>query len=199
MTANDTAPHAPAPTGPDGRPRCTWALGTPDLAEYHDTEWGRPVRTDQGMFERVSLEAFQAGLSWLTVLRKREALREHFAGFAIEEVAAFGGDDVERMLADARIIRSRAKIEAVIGNARAALELPGGLAAAVWEHAPAPGRPAPAGDADVPASTPESTALAKRLKKAGFRFVGPTTAYAAMQATGVVDDHLAGCFLGRGA
>ncbi|GAB3487715.1 DNA-3-methyladenine glycosylase I [Nocardiopsis coralliicola] len=183
-----------APPAADGRTRCGWALGTPDLAAYHDTEWGLPIRTDQGMFERLSLEAFQAGLSWLTVLRKRAALREDFAGFDMAAVARFGPADVERLLGDARIIRSRAKIEAVVANARAALDLPGGLAALVWAHAPEGQRPAPASDADVPAATPESTALAKELKARGFRFVGPTTAYASMQASGVVDDHIAGCF-----
>ncbi|MFW5416531.1 DNA-3-methyladenine glycosylase I [Nocardiopsis sp. CNT-189] len=183
-----------APQGPDGRRRCTWALGTPDLMAYHDTEWGLPVRTDRAMFERLSLEAFQAGLSWLTVLRKREALREAFAGFDPRTVAGYGAAEVERMLGDARLIRSRAKIEAVVGNARAALELQEGLAAFVRGQAAGPERPAPRTDADVAAATPESAALAKALKARGFRFVGPTTAYAAMQATGIVDDHLADCF-----
>ncbi|MBB6173293.1 DNA-3-methyladenine glycosylase I [Nocardiopsis mwathae] len=179
--------------GADGLRRCHWALATPDLLAYHDTEWGVAVRDDRGMFERLALEGFQAGLSWLTVLRKRAALREVFADFDPAAIAGYGPGDVERLLGDARIIRSRAKIEAVIGNARAALELPEGLADLVWRHAPED-HPTPATVADVPASTPESAALAASLKKRGFRFVGPTTAYAAMQATGVVDDHLADCF-----
>ncbi|ASU82681.1 DNA-3-methyladenine glycosylase I [Nocardiopsis gilva YIM 90087] len=182
-----------AQPGADGRRRCHWALATPDLTAYHDTEWGVPVRGDQAMFERLALEGFQAGLSWLTVLRKREALREVFAGFDPAVVAEYGPGDVERLLTDDRIIRSRAKIEAVIGNARATLELNEGLARFVWRHAPDQ-HPTPKSMDDVPASTPESAALAKALKKRGFRFVGPTTAYAAMQATGVVDDHLADCF-----
>ena len=179
--------------GPDGLARCPWAGSTPDYLAYHDTEWGRPVRTDDGLFERLSLEAFQSGLSWLTILRKRPAFRAGFAGFAIEKVAAFGPADVERLLADAGIVRNRAKIEATVANARAALSVPGGLGAHLWSFAP-PRRPArPATPGQVPASTPESTALARDLRRRGFRFVGPTTAYALMQATGMVDDHLAGC------
>ncbi|TQN32763.1 DNA-3-methyladenine glycosylase I [Haloactinospora alba] len=193
MTAD---PDTGARPGPDGRPRCHWALATRDEREYHDTEWGHTVRDDQGMFERISLEGFQAGLSWLTVLRKREALREVFAGFDPSTVAAYTPADVERMLTDARLIRSRAKIEAVISNARAALDLPGGLAGFVWSYAP-DRAPVPRTPAEVPATTPESTAMAAALKRRGFRFVGPTTAYAAMQATGMVDDHLADCFLRR--
>jgi DNA-3-methyladenine glycosylase I len=150
------------------------------------------VRTDDGLFERLSLEAFQSGLSWLTILRKRPAFRAGFAGFAIGEVAAFGPEDVARLLADRGIVRNRAKIEATVANARAALEVPGGLAAHLWSFAP-PRRPRPEDSADVPASTPESAALARDLRRRGFRFVGPTTAYALMQATGMVDDHLAGC------
>ena len=178
--------------GPDGLPRCPWAGGTPDYLAYHDAEWGRPVHTDDGLFERLSLEAFQSGLSWLTILRKRPAFRAAFAGFAIGEVATFGPDDVGRLLADPGIVRNRAKVEATLANARAALEVPGGLAAHLWSFAP-PRRPRPASSADVPSSTPESTALARDLRRRGFRFVGPTTAYALMQATGMVDDHLAGC------
>ncbi|WP_420116760.1 DNA-3-methyladenine glycosylase I [Micromonospora sp.] len=183
-------------TGPDGLPRCAWGASTPDYAIYHDTEWGRPLRGDDALFERLTLEAFQSGLSWLTILRKREAFRLAFAGFRIERVAAFGDADVTRLLADAGIVRNRAKIEAAIANARAALTLPDGLSALLWSYAPPP-RPARLGSfAEVPASTPESVALAKALKKQGFRFVGPTTAYALMQATGMVDDHLAGCHAG---
>ncbi|MUL39823.1 DNA-3-methyladenine glycosylase I [Streptomonospora sp. PA3] len=179
--------------GPDGRPRCHWALAGEELRHYHDTEWGLAITHDDAMFERICLEGFQAGLSWLTVLRKRPALREAFAGFTPAVVAGYGADDVERLLGDARLIRSRPKIEAVIRNARAALDLPGGLAALVWQHRPEHHR-VPERVTDVPASTPESAALAKALKRHGFTFVGPTTAYAAMQAAGVVDDHLSGCF-----
>jgi len=170
--------------------RCWWGSSTPEYARYHDEEWGRPVRDDRGLFERMSLEAFQSGLSWLTILRKRENFRAAFAGFEIERVAAFGDDDVARLMADAGIVRNRAKVDATIANARAALEVP--LAELLWSFAPEP-RPRPRSRADVPAVTPESTAMAKALKKRGFRFVGPTTAYALMQATGMVDDHIEGC------
>lgn len=178
--------------GPDGRLRCPWSLGTPDLLTYHDEEWGRPVREDAAMFERLCLEAFQSGLSWLTILRKRENFRRAFGGFDIETVAAFGPEDTARLLADPGIVRNRAKIEAAIANARAALALPDGIAGVVWRHAPEQ-VPAPASLADVPAQTRESAALAKELRGAGFRFTGPVTAYATMQACGVVNDHLAGC------
>ncbi|OLE30008.1 MAG: 3-methyladenine DNA glycosylase [Actinobacteria bacterium 13_1_20CM_3_71_11] len=183
--------------GTDGKARCRWAGSAPDYLAYHDEEWGRPVRDDDALYERLTLEAFQSGLSWLTILRKRPAFRAAFAGFAIEKVAAFGEADVARLLADAGIVRNRAKIEAALANARAAAELPAGLAALVWSFAPPPRPARPASFADVPAATPESTAMAKELKRRGFRFVGPTTAYALMQATGMVDDHLAGCFAGR--
>ncbi|GHJ10344.1 DNA-3-methyladenine glycosylase I [Micromonospora humidisoli] len=183
-------------TGPDGLPRCAWGASTPDYAIYHDTEWGRPLRGDDALFERLTLEAFQSGLSWLTILRKRQAFRLAFADFRIERVAAFGDADVTRLLADAGIVRNRAKIEAAIANARAALTLPDGLSALLWSYAPPPRPARPGSFAEVPASTPESVALAKALKKQGFRFVGPTTAYALMQATGMVDDHLAGCHAG---
>jgi DNA-3-methyladenine glycosylase I len=179
--------------GEDGLARCRWGASSPEYVRYHDTEWGRPVRTDRGLFERMSLEAFQSGLSWLTILRKRAAFRAAFAGFDIERVAAFGPQDVERLLADAGIVRNRAKIEATVHNARAAADLPVGLAELLWSFAPPP-RPARlATFAQMPAATAESTAMAKELKRRGFRFVGPTTAYALMQATGMVDDHLAGC------
>ena len=178
--------------GADGRPRCRWAGSASEYIAYHDEEWGRPVRTDDGLYERLTLEAFQSGLSWLTILRKRPAFRTAFAGFAIDKVAAFGPDDEARLLADAGIVRNRAKIEAAVANARAAADLPEGLSALLWSFAPAP-RPRPASFAEVPAATPESRAMAKELKRRGFRFVGPTTAYALMQATGMVDDHLAGC------
>jgi DNA-3-methyladenine glycosylase I len=181
-------------TGEDGKARCGWG-GTPDYVAYHDGEWGRPVRTDDGLFERMSLEAFQSGLSWLTILRKREAFRAAFAGFEIDAVAGFGPADVDRLLADAGIVRNRAKIEAAIANARAAQQVPAGLAALLWSFAPDPaGRPRPQRLADVPATSPDSVSMAKALRKLGFRFVGPTTAYALMQATGMVDDHVAGCW-----
>jgi len=180
-------------TGPDGRARCSWG-STPDYVAYHDEEWGVELRGDDALFERMSLEAFQSGLSWLTILRKRPAFREAFDGFRIERVAAYGEADVARLLADARIVRNRAKIEAAAGNARAALALPEGLSSLLWSFAPARPRPRPAGMADVPATSPESVAMARDLKRRGFRFVGPTTAYALMQATGMVDDHLAGCW-----
>ena len=170
--------------------------GDPLYERYHDEEWGRAVTDERGLFERMSLEAFQSGLSWLTILRKREAFRAAFAGFAIERVAAFGEDDVARLLADPGIVRNRAKIEACIHNARAAAALDDvGLAELLWSFAPGDERPAPERIADVPATTPESTALARELRRRGFRFVGPTTAYALMQACGIVNDHLAGCFV----
>jgi DNA-3-methyladenine glycosylase I len=182
-----------ATAGADGRLRCPWSLGSTEYMEYHDNEWGRPVRDDRGLFERLCLEAFQSGLSWLTILRKRENFRAAFRGFDIDAVAAFGPDDVTRLLGDAGIVRNRAKIEAAIANARAALELPDGLVALVWQYA---GRqqPAPATLADVPASTPAAQALSADLRRHGFRFTGPVTAYATMQACGVVNDHLADCF-----
>ncbi|HMJ37248.1 MAG TPA: DNA-3-methyladenine glycosylase I [Baekduia sp.] len=162
---------------------------------YHDDEWGRPVRDDRGLYERISLEAFQSGLAWITILRKRDAFRAAFAGFDAEVVARYGADDVARLMADAGIVRNRLKVEATIANARALVALHDGgrtLSELVWSHAP-PARPAPKSWADVAALTPESTALAKALKREGFRFVGPTTAYASMQACGLVNDHLAGC------
>ena len=164
---------------------------------YHDEEWGRPVTDDDGLFERLCLEAFQSGLSWLTILRKREGFRAAFAGFHIAAVAAFGDADVERLLADAAIVRNRSKIEAAIANARVAAALQAGgetLAGLVWAHRP-PEQPAPVELGDIPAATAESKALARALKARGFRFIGPTTAYALMQACGLVNDHLASCFV----
>lgn len=175
--------------GADGLPRCSWAAGTPIYVEYHDREWGRPVRGDDAIFEKISLEAFQSGLSWITILRKRESFRAAFAGFIREKVAAFGPSDVDRLLADPGIVRNRAKIEATIHNARLAADLP--LAEILWSYAP-PSRPR---RNDIPATTPESVAMATDLRKRGFRFVGPTTAYALMQATGMVDDHIEGCHI----
>jgi DNA-3-methyladenine glycosylase I len=182
--------------GPDGQLRCPWGVG-PDYLGYHDEEWGRPVRDDVGMFERVSLEGFQSGLSWLTILRKRENFRTAFHGFDLTAVAGFDNSDVERLLADAGIVRNRAKIDAVISNARAALELPGGLAATVWSYAES-NAAVPRTLADIPSSTPASKALSVHLRKHGLRFIGPVTAYATMQSCGVVDDHLIECFR-RGA
>ena len=183
--------------GPDGLSRCPWALSSAEYLPYHDEEWGRPVRDDTVMFERLCLEAFQSGLSWLTILRKREGFRSAFAGFDIEIVAGYGPGDVTRLLADPLIVRNRAKIEAAIGNARAALTVPGGLAALVWSYAGGQDR-APVTLDDVPSSTPESKALAKELKRHGLTFTGPVTVYATLQACGVVDDHLELCFR-RGA
>ena len=178
----------------DGRIRCPWATSTPDYVPYHDEEWGTPLRGNDAMFERLCLEAFQSGLSWITILRKRPAFRQAFAGFAIDAVAAFDADDEARLLADPGIVRNRLKIAAAIRNARAAQELPEGLSELLWSFAPTESRPRPATVADVPATTPESAAMAKELKRRGFVFVGPTTAYALMQATGMVDDHIAECF-----
>jgi DNA-3-methyladenine glycosylase I len=178
--------------GADGRLRCFWGASTPEYESYHDTEWGRPVRTDDGLFERMTLEAFQSGLAWITILRKRESFRAAFDGFAIGKVAAFGEADATRLMADTGIVRNRMKVDAALHNARVAADLPDGLAALLWSFAP-PARPRPASRAEVPALTPESTAMAKGLKKLGFKFVGPTTAYALMQATGMVDDHIEGC------
>ena len=178
--------------GDDGLARCPWGLSAPDYVAYHDDEWGRPVRDDQGIYERLCLEAFQSGLSWLTILRKREGFRAAFAGFDPEKVAAFGPEDVERLMGDAAIVRNRAKIDAAIANARAALDLPGGLAATAWRYADG-SAPVPKTTEDVPPFTDGSKALSKELKKHGFRFVGPTTAYALMQACGLVNDHLESC------
>ena len=179
--------------GEDGRARCGWGASTPDYVRYHDEEWGRPVRGADALYEKLCLEAFQSGLSWLTILRKREDFRAAFAGFEIAAVARFGPRDVERLMGNAGIVRNRAKIEAAIANARAAAEVED-LSALIWSHAPDPAlRPAPRTTAEIPAITGESTALAKELKRRGFRFVGPTTAYALMQACGLVNDHLEGC------
>jgi DNA-3-methyladenine glycosylase I len=188
----------PVQPGPDGQLRCPWAMSSPELLGYHDAEWGRPIRTDQGIFERLCLEGFQSGLSWLTILRKRENFRAAFRGFDLATVAAFGPPDVARLLGDAGIIRNRRKIEAAIQNARAALAIPDGLAALVWSYAVDPAPVPPVRLADLPASTPASTALAKDLRGRGFAFTGPVTVYATFQACGLVDDHLRDCFR-RGA
>ena len=183
--------------GDDGRARCGWCVGTDDYRAYHDDEWGRPVLDDVRLYEKICLEGFQSGLSWLTILRKREGFRRAFAGFDPEVVAGFGATDVERLLADAGIVRHRGKIEATIANAGATMEAQerhGSLAALVWSFEPDRGaRPVPQVMGDLVSVTPESTALSKALKELGFRFVGPTTAHAAMQSLGVVNDHLAGC------
>ncbi|GAA1599311.1 DNA-3-methyladenine glycosylase I [Actinoplanes couchii] len=178
--------------GTDGRARCSWGGSTPDYAVYHDEEWGRPVRGDDALFERLTLEAFQSGLSWITILRKREAFRAAFAGFSIATVAEFTEADAVRLMADTGIVRNRMKIDAALHNARVAAGVE--LTELLWSFAP-PERPRPLTRADVPAVTAESTAMAKALKKRGFKFVGPTTAYALMQATGMVDDHLTECWV----
>jgi DNA-3-methyladenine glycosylase I len=179
--------------GDDGRLRCPWGMSTPDYVRYHDEEWGRPLSTNNAMFERLTLEGFQSGLSWLIILRKRPAFRAAFANFSIRKVADFEETDVERLLADAGIVRNRQKIEATIANARAALDLPGGILRFVEGFAPAEPPAPPSGPGDFRSISPESTAMSKALKKNGFRFVGPTTAYALMQATGLVNDHLVDC------
>ncbi|WP_069164244.1 DNA-3-methyladenine glycosylase I [Nocardia altamirensis] len=179
----------------DGKIRCPWPLETQLYRDYHDFEWGKELHGDDALFERMCLEAFQSGLAWITILRKRPTFRTAFAGFSIEKVAEFGDADVARLLADPGIVRNRLKIEAAISNARVARDLDIGLDTLLWSFAPPP-RPRPKTGADVPATTPESVALAKELKRRGFRFVGPTTAYALMQATGMVDDHLADCWVG---
>ncbi|WP_101653365.1 DNA-3-methyladenine glycosylase I [Brevibacterium ihuae] len=185
--------------GEDGRARTPWAYGHPLLLDYYDTEWGLPVTTESGMFERLSLEGFQAGLSWLTILRKRPRFREVFADFDVDAVAAFDGSDVDRLLADPGIIRHRGKIEACIRNARAAVDLreDGGLVAFIEGFAPET-TPEPRALAEVPTSSPESVALSKALKKRGFGFVGPTTMYALFEAVGIVDTHVLGSHM-RGA
>ena len=180
-------------TSPDGRVRCPWAGSAPEYVAYHDDEWGRPLHGVAPMFERLSLEGFQSGLSWLVILRKRPAFRAAFADFDPVAVAAFGAADVERLLGDAGIVRNRAKIEATLHNARRVAELDRPLDELLWAFAPAVHR-RPATLADVPATTPESIAMAKDLKRRGLRFVGTTTCYALMQAAGIVDDHVEGCW-----
>jgi DNA-3-methyladenine glycosylase I len=190
----------------DGRTRCGWIdqtrLAPADFIlyrDYHDTEWGRPLRDSAALFERISLEAFQSGLSWLIILRKRENFRHAFNGFDLERIAGYTQPDIDRLMADTGIVRNRAKIEATITNARAATDLDVDLGDLLWSFAPPDRaqRPRPADLSKVPAVSPESTAMAKELKRRGFRFVGPTTAYALMQATGMVDDHIADCWVPR--
>jgi DNA-3-methyladenine glycosylase I len=179
--------------GPDGQPRCPWGVSAPEYIGYHDEEWGRPLRDDDALFERLALESFQSGLSWLTILRKRESFRKAFAGFDIGTVAEFTDADRQRLLEDAGIVRNRAKIDATLANAKAARGLDEPLTDLIWRFAPTE-QPVPQTIADVPAITPESTAMAKELKRRGFVFIGPTTAYALMQAAGLVNDHLADCW-----
>ena len=182
--------------GPDGLSRCWWCLDSPDYMAYHDEVWGRPMHGERDLFEMLTLEAFQSGLSWLTILRKRGAFARAFAGWEVARVAAYGPEDVERLLGDATIVRNRAKIEATIANARAVLRLSEDgttLDELLWSYAPQPPSAPPVTAGDLPAATPESKAMAKELKRRGFAFVGPTTAYALMQAAGLVNDHLAGC------
>ena len=194
MTEPTTQPKAGAIIGEDGIARCTWAISHPLNQHYHDIEWGMPVRGERGLYERIMLEAFQSGLSWLTILRKREAFRAAFAGFDPDVVARFANNDVERLMADAGIVRNRAKIEAARTNARATIELrdEGGLDTFIWSHQPET-TPAPQTPDEVPTISPESKALAKSLKAKGFVFVGPTTAHALMEAIGLIDTHLVGC------
>ena len=183
-----------------GPVRCGWATGQQIYRDYHDQEWGRPVRDPVALFERLSLEAFQSGLSWLLILRKRENFRRAFAGFDIETVAGYTDADVQRLMADQGVVRNRAKIEATIANARAAVGLgsPAALSELLWSFAPPP-RPRPAEACEIPSATEESKAMARELRRRGFRFVGPTTAYALMQATGMVDDHIRDCWVPAGA
>jgi DNA-3-methyladenine glycosylase I len=185
--------ECPSAASPDGRVRCAWAGSAPEYLAYHDDEWGRPLHGPAPLFERLSLEGFQSGLSWLVILRKRAAFRVAFAGFDPAAVAVFGADDVDRLLGDTGIVRNRAKIEATVHNARRVLDLDRPLDELLWSFAPARHR-RPATLADVPATSPESAAMAKELKRRGLRFVGPTTCYALMQAAGLVDDHVAGCW-----
>jgi DNA-3-methyladenine glycosylase I len=182
--------------GPDGKSRCWWCLGSEDLLAYHDEEWGRKLHGERELFERLTLEAFQSGLSWLTILRKRENFRRAFHGFEIERVAEYGAKDVKRLLSDAGIVRNRKKIEAAITNAKAAREMHAGgetLDELLWSFAPDSERPAPKTLEELESTTADSKALAKELKARGFVFLGPTTLYATMEAIGVVNDHLDGC------
>lgn len=201
----DAAARAPAPVGSapvvrgdDGLPRCAWSANDPEYRRYHDEEWGTPLHGDRPLFEKLSLEGFQAGLSWITILRRRPSFRLAFHDFELDAVAAFDDDDVERLMLDSGIIRNRAKILATISNARLTRQLvasdPGALDRLIWSHAPPRRRSAPVEPGDIPALTAESTALSGRLRKLGYTFVGPTTLYALMQSSGLVDDHLAGCW-----
>jgi len=186
--------------GEDGKRRCSWCAADPLYMQYHDEEWGRPVRDDRAIYEKVCLEGFQAGLSWLTILKKREAFREAFRGFDPEVVATFGKRDVTRLMKDAGIVRNRKKIESTVNNARAVLRLAESgesLSGLFWSFAPTKRKAPPRSLGQVPALTPESAALSKALLARGFTFVGPTTIYAAMQSLGIVDDHVASCHRAR--
>lgn len=201
ITPTDAAETEPPPVvvGDDGVPRCAWSARDAEYRRYHDEEWGTPLHGDRRIFEKLSLEGFQSGLSWITILRRRPQFREAFRNFDIDAVAAFSGDDVERLMSDVGIIRNRAKILATISNAKITRELvsedPGALDRLVWSHAPDPARRArPRTWSDLPATTPESAALSAQLRAIGYRFVGPTTVYALMQSGGMVDDHLVGCW-----
>lgn len=201
MGETEPSPSVGITVGADNLARCAWGDSTPEYRLYHDTEWGFPVADDRRLFEKLSLEGFQAGLSWLTILRKREAFREVFTGFDYQQVAGFGDGHVAELMADARIVRNRAKIEAVINNAQRLVELvaqEGSLARLVWSFEPEArsGAPRPG---EVPAATPESRALSRELKRRGWRFTGPTTVYAFMQAMGLVNDHLDGCHVREAA
>ena len=179
----------------DGVARCAWAGADVEYRRYHDEEWGRPLHGDRALFEKLSLEGFQAGLSWITILRKRPTFRAAFAEFEPDAVAAFGDDDIARLMADAGIVRNRAKIEATIANARLVTQLDAGeLDVLLWSFAPREPRPRPRSFAEVPATTPASEAMSRELRRQGFRFVGPTTMYALMQSAGMVDDHVTGCW-----
>ncbi|PWC07312.1 DNA-3-methyladenine glycosylase I [Mycetocola zhujimingii] len=180
--------------GTDGKSRCAWAVNDPEYQRYHDEEWGTPLIGDRAVFEKISLEGFQAGLSWITILKRRPAFREAFANFDIETVASFSDATVEELVQNPAIIRHRGKITAVIGNARATLQLGESLSDLVWSFRPDPLPPRPASFSDIPAITAESTALSNELRRRGFRFVGPTTMYALMQSAGIVDDHVEGCW-----
>ncbi len=184
--------------GDDGRVRCGWAAHDAEYRRYHDEEWGRPLHGDRALFEKISLEAFQAGLSWITILRRRPTFRAAFSGFDVDTVADLGDADIERLLGDPGIIRNRAKVVATIQNARVTRDLvagsPGALDALVWSFAPTTARPRPTDYRGIPAVTPESEALSAALRRLGYRFVGPATMYALMQSAGLVDDHLAGCW-----
>ena len=184
--------------GADGRSRCAWAGSDAEYQRYHDEEWGTPLLGDRPVFEKISLEGFQAGLSWITILRRRPAFRAAFAEFDIDRVAAMTEADVDRLVLDATIIRHRGKINAVIGNARVTQQLGESLSDLVWSFQPAPGRPRPTQLGDIPAVTTESAALSAELRRRGYRFVGPTTMYALMQSAGLVDDHVAGCWRAAG-
>ena len=188
--------------GDDGRGRCRWGASDPEYQRYHDEEWGWPLHGDRQLYEKLCLEGFQAGLSWITILRRRPGFREVFHNFDPERVAQMGDDEIEAAMGDARIIRNRAKVLSTIKNARLTLELtrenPGALDELMWSFAPPPRAARPVSFSQVPAVTDESTAMSKALRKLGFGFVGPTTLYALMQSSGMVDDHLVGCWRAEG-